>query len=81
MSLKAPLHYFKFSRGQLMARLDRLAEEASESEGMAEHPLKAADPIRWDAGRLERSGGKYYYVAADDTGPGATTPGKFGKYI
>ncbi|MEI9904042.1 MAG: hypothetical protein WDN06_08680 [Asticcacaulis sp.] len=69
MMLKAPLHFFKLSRGQLLARLDRLAEEASENEGMAEHAAKAVDPIRWESGRLERSGGTWYYVAADETGP------------
>ena len=69
MTFKAPLHFFRFSRGRLLAHLDRLAEEASENEGMAEHATKASDPIRWERGRLMRSGGAWYYVAADEAGP------------
>lgn len=69
MTLKAPLHVFKFSRGHLRARLDRLAEEVSENEGMAEHVAKAGNPIRWESGRLVRSGGGWYHVTADEAGP------------
>jgi hypothetical protein len=66
MIVKAPLHSFIFARGRLRALIDRMSEEVSENDGMREHPSKADDPIRWEAGRLERCGGQYFYVA-DDT--------------
>ena len=34
---------------------DRAAEERSEDDGMAEHPAKARDPVRWAAERSGRS--------------------------
>ena len=67
MPPKAPLHSFRYSRGTILARLDRLAEEASETDGMAEHADKADDPIRWENGRLTRSGGAWCYVVMDDS--------------
>lgn len=75
MTLRAPLHQFKFSRGLLLARLrmDRLAEETSENEGMREHLAKSSDPICWEKGRIERCGGAWHYIAADETGPGWAT--------
>jgi hypothetical protein len=39
----------------LRTDLDRIAEESSENEGMAEHAQKALDPIKWEKSRIQRS--------------------------
>lgn len=39
------------SDASAQAAFQRTAEERSESEGMREHPLKAADPVAWQARR------------------------------
>ncbi|ESQ76679.1 hypothetical protein [Asticcacaulis sp. AC402] len=72
MTSTAPLHFFKVSRARIKARvsLDRLAEEVSENEGMAEHPAKGSDPIMWEKGRIRRFGGAWHYCAAEASGPG-----------
>jgi hypothetical protein len=38
-------------RQEQRASLDKLAEEASENEGMGEHADKADDPQLWEDGR------------------------------
>ena len=43
------------SDSPLHAELDRSAEERSENEGMAEHPLKSQDPAGWEKNRAART--------------------------
>ncbi len=69
MSLKAPLHIFKFSRIPSPGPRDRLAEEAGPSEDLHALTGSSVDSLRWEAGRLLRSSGSWYFNAADQTGP------------
>ena len=76
MTLKAPVHLFKMSRGRRTQSL-RPAQPAGptgdivvQKINLRDHLANSRDAIRWDSGRIERSGAGWLYVAADDLGAG-----------
>lgn len=79
MTLKPTRYSFTFFGGQHRAALDRLAEEISENEGMAEHADKAQDPVQWERGRLRRTGSARRFLAADSFGAATKTERTTGR--
>jgi hypothetical protein len=62
MHSRTPLHSFPFSRGTLLARLDRQAEDPSGTESVAGAAGTANAPIRWQDGGLTFGNGGWCYV-------------------
>ena len=69
------MHILNFSPGRKLARLrlEREAEKAGKAQSFAKKTLAeqaaTGDPILWDAGRIERRGGRWYFVEVGEPAP------------